>query len=958
MTNYDEELQYAEGGDTGEGTGDSIQPILDTERIYAVTLDRPDGNLQQRSEIIRTAIKQLKYESDYQRGALTLSSLGQFALTHYSTGPDLYGFTSTAELRIIPALVPNAGQSGGRQVNPPFTVPASVQLSGARVFVGSNSYIGVLGTNDLWVFADPNLTGQRGYSDGTDMNVLSTFSVGANNIDFTLAVNTGLSAGTVSILPVTGSPTRHISVQYGPSTTIGQLVTAINGDHAGGSTQSQGGGTWGIGEMIHVATTNPSGTTALVGGNEISCTSVQLQGSYDAEMHVVTEAQFAAFFGVTANQLREGETLVLAYPAGPVQDGGSGGRRQSLIDFPSTRLGAAGDNTGRLAGGAGFLVNGGLHPEQIPGAIPIGRLTQGRFVFIDGTVLIPGGTINTPGTALYLSQSAYDLADLASTSPAGALLVGFTGTESWNADLTTPPEELASVTVNAAINEIVGDLADQSTNVGGSRLIGSELSSGSSNAPATVGNSTFDLTAGSIREQLVILQADAVGRVKETGHMLHGASPIQKNFLLDTSFGGGVAFQEILNPIPNVFATTSGKLDFANVMLQPVTYTASTFGSGGALLLTEPVSYGGSPSTVLLTNHAVGSKGVTLEQYLPTGVNAQMTVNSTPVSPVMVQIVGATGGVNNSGYYLLNGTGSAGFVGSTGIFTLMQLNGSACDFSSTNFTGATITVYNTLVKGNDAAGNRVYGHQGGNGGASMVFLSLASSAIPLLTVYDNTSYALATGASVVVTPAHARFLIGQTVNGHSATRDTNNILIQVDHDLLNGQETGTPVDATLSHNHGATYSLLKVTPFSGTTTIAATIALNGSVAGTYTQTILSATQVAAGIDASHKIKALILNLFVTVVSSSSMAEAQHMDITFSSGVGGSSTHTLRAWYIQTSSSAITTYFNEQIMVDVTVGSNGPPPDVSFTITLTNPGTLFAAGSQMVVTGVGAYLDHL
>jgi hypothetical protein len=797
MANYDEELRFAQGGDTGEDDSNSIQPIADDERLWHVVLDRTPENLRLRTEILRTAVKQLKFESDYQRGGLTLASTGTFALTQHADG---YEVSSTAELRIVPPLVPNEFQSGGRKT----AFPSGANLAGARLFAGSNSYLGTLGVNDLWIFADPGQTGQRAYADGTDMNDLSVKSVGANDITFELAVDGGLGPGTVQFDVVDGVPTRHISVRYGDGTTLGQLRDAINNDRVGGSTQSQGGGTWGVGEMVRATTTVNPATTVLTGANLLSCAVTTLQGGYDAEVHVVTPAQLSTFFGVSANRLQDGECLVLAYPSGPVQSGGIGGRRQSLQDLPGARTGSPTDNTGRLAAGAGMLVNGGLHPEKIPGAIPIGRMIQTGFRFIDGTILLKGTALDTPGTSLSLGESIYTILRLAGSG--GASFIHYDGSSNWNPDLLVAPTNVPAGTVEAAIDAIVDDLASMVSFEAGTRRIGGEVITGS----ASTGNLAHTLNFGSLRQQLdemlnygasEIQSGGINSRVSEYGHRMKGHLPLEKVYSEAGGTGGAILTRTVLNTPSDVNGSTQ-KLDYESITLQPIAYD---LGGGATLTAAMPLDHGGGAgATQVRLTPITGTQLTTLTTVMKSALGVVDDAGA-PLYNAIVSIQGATGGTDNNGYYLVTAINSV-----SGVVSLLKLDGTAPNFSTTTFTAATMTFYNTAIKGNDQTGHRFRGYHFTVG--AMAVYGLPDSGAVVLRLYDPDNLAASGGfASMELTPNNAKFKVGQTVGGHSIEKDTNNILINADYVLLKGIEAGgagapAPVDASNSHHHGENYT--------------------------------------------------------------------------------------------------------------------------------------------------------
>ncbi len=803
MSNYDEKLRFENGGDTGENDDESIQPINDAERLYAPVLDRPPENLRKRSEIIKDAIENLNFLGDYDR-SIIYHSTGTFALKR--NVDTFFTIVSTQDLIIIPALVPNDRRSGGRIT----TFPDATSLSGARLFVGSNPYAGVLLTNDLWIFADPIATGQRNYPDGQDMNDLSVKSVGANDISVEIAMDALLAPGVIVFEEVSGVPTRHISIKYGDGTTIGQLVTAINNDKVGGSTQSQGGGTWGIGEMIRANTTTDPSITPLTGSDLITVTPTILQGSYDAEWHVVTSSQFNTFFATTDNRLREGEALVLAYPSGPVEIGGSGGRRQSLLDYPTARTGIVADNTGKLAAGAGMLVNAGLHPEQIPGAIPIGRMIDQEFVFAEGTVLQKNPTFTgIAGTPVRLGESIYSLATYSDSG--GAALIGYAGSGNWNPSLSVAPLNVPASDLEEALDTIVANLASNTSTTSGSRRIGAESIDGST-FPSP-GNTAVSLVSGSIMDQLTLLLYDNNHRVSEEGHRLHGFNPIEKVFSESpTAGGGGQRFRVQYNypPGTNGVLENGQFLDYADIKLQPLRFNI------GGFILTADVTFNLTGVGSANQLHLTGLTGADLTVVVGLFDNALFATDSfgDRYNPLIVQVHDVTGtATNGNGFYLIKQLSDPG-----GLLTLGTLDGVDADF--TGLTGGEVSFFNTLIEGNGSSGRKFVGFQftGDDIGA----LFFADDLHKVFTLHDNNTYSDTGQPSMILKTASCVFRSGMTFGSHNYERSTDRILIEDDFLLLNGIEKGgsgspAPVDATDSHHHGTYYNQYAICPPNGFT---------------------------------------------------------------------------------------------------------------------------------------------
>jgi hypothetical protein len=810
--NYDEEVRFDSGADDGENTNTSIQPISDDEVLVQAPLRRPTENVRVRMETVREILKELLFRTDYDTYPL-LSSSGQFTCTLVAGAPSTWTLAATSELVITPGRAPGYA-TGGR----PQTIGTRT-MRGARLFVGSLPYAGVLGVNDLHIYADPGTTGQRASHDGEDMDTLTVTSVGANDISVELAMDPALGVGVIIIDPVTGTPTRHISIRYADGVGLQALVSAINGDKVGGATQSQGGGTWGIGEMIQAGTSLvPPADVALTGLNIITITKTTLQGGYDAEAHVVTPAQLAAFFAVAGNPLQDGEGLAFAYAPGPVEVGGSGGRRQSILDFSTSRLGlGAADNSGRLAAGIGALFNTAVHPELVPGSIPIGRLLKSCFVFADGTVL-PAPAVPGAGPALYLGESGYTYAALASVATPGASLVGMTQSPNWYADGPPAPAFISAADLETWLDDLVTHLTAAAAGDSGSRRLGAEPVTGTSSS----GNSatTVSLVASSIRGQLdqILNKLDGGGnpiglnaRVSERGHVLHGLAPIEKDLEVEAAGGGGEVIRARTGAQLN--ASSSASVAAQNqgfTFVQPLQFSIA---AGRYLLATESVENPGglgAVNRIRMNGPDLATRRADLIAALPCGnplggLTGVTTWQAGLPGPVQYNIqhilchLTVPAATAFTGYYYLATIG----VGGNDVLALYYRTGSVVppDFTGVDFTGATITFFDTLTIGNDYCNQRIRAYHTGN--AAWLSLAQRNPAAAILETFHYDTVAGEPRRNIGITPGRALFL----VPGATATlvRDTENIPVTTDKALLDGNETGVVVDASTSHHHDGRY---------------------------------------------------------------------------------------------------------------------------------------------------------
>lgn len=787
MANFDQNVSLKQGSDTGQSDAQSIQPIGPAEVVWSGTSNRPLENLRERTETLRRYMQTTLYYLDYDR-ALLLRSNAAFTLTEPVAGQ--YELSMVGDdLWAYPSLTPGRN-SGGR-------------ARGGRVFIGGLPYAGTPLVNDLILTASAQYTGQRGYSDADAFSTANSLTLGANRITVDLLADGTLGTGVVAF-SVTETPKTKITIRYGTNggtTTLATLITAINADLS-----SQG--TYGVAAYLRASTTSASPATVsptpFVGGI--------VQGAYDAEAHQVTAAQMAAFFaategGVQVNRLREGEGLAIGYPKGPVEAGvpvPRGGRRQSLWDLPTDRVGGSTQNVSPTVGWS--LFSTGREPEKIPGAVPLGKILHGEFIFIDGTRVGVGETIR-------LSESRVMRASLASTifGAAGASLVGYDGSGFWNADASiTANPSVPAGTLDAGLDAIVAHLATSTTSNSGARRVGVESASGS----GSTGNRVLGRSPGSIRQALdAVLNtaptSTAAGgvnyRVSEDGHELKGLRPIHKDFSALTN--GAQRFSALLRPTGNLEYTRPGVVDFADLVLQPME-------SGGAsgLQAKEPVTLGSNASRLKLNAGDIATRFAAIWPKLPyfESRGLEDSGDRALIQLIFVKVQGLVSPTNTeNGLYIFERFTSD--TGPTrGEFILRKMDNTPADFSAvTNASAATASFLSALVTGGTDSNTKLAVHQP-PGLYPSVVLGMDSGTQPWLEV-------LCSLGSPAFTPGSGRTVLKGLVlygdrgvwhPGQADERDTNNILIRDDKTLLQGVETGAPVDATLNHHHGGTYHKL------------------------------------------------------------------------------------------------------------------------------------------------------
>jgi hypothetical protein len=783
MPFYDQLTNFAQGADNGQDTEESIQPLVGgVDTVSAHSLNRAVENLRKRIEVLRRGVDDLRYMADYDR-AIILDCAGTFQFVEADPIGDPGAMRLNLvgdDLRIMPALTPGL-HSGGR-------------ARGAKMFTNQAGnwvpYAGVLGVNDISLVASSQYTGQRGYADADNFATdVTGVSLGANRLRVQVVEDPALPGGTITAT-VSGHPAVNVTITVGSATptTVAQLVTWINSD-----TTSQG--SYGLANLFRASTTS-SGTAQVA-----PFTGGVFQGGYDAEMYKITPAILAAFFdamegGQYPNRLREGEGLAIAFTPGPVErgtPGAKGGRRQSLVDFPTSRTGTFVDNTAPSIGWN--LFNTGREPEKIPGSIPIGKMIGGVFVFIDGTII---------GSApLSLTESGRLLARLGSiTGQTGASLIGYGGSEPWHGDAaTTPNPSVPLGTVESAIDNIVKQLADDNTNNSGTRRIGSEALSGS----ASTLNQAHSVPAGSIRQTLLdLLNAPATdtdpgginARVSERGHVLKGKNPITKDLsVLSLPDAGGQRFGALMSGhitewlLPPLRAVRE---EFADIQLQPL---AVKFAGLDILLPIEPIAAGSAGNRFVLTGPSIATRYPVLMSILPSMVTYR---EANPLSTgftgcLIVGIYNISGAADGPGYYFFEKlTNSTTFE-----FQVRKLDGSVPDFSGATMTNAFAVFFQTFITGTNDAGIHERSFFLGEGQAKEV-IALGNDLAPWLEVYRANGSAA--GAPAIKTAVHtAKKSVWRPTE--PVPRDSDHILSQDDFNALRGIETGTPVDAGQLGNH-------------------------------------------------------------------------------------------------------------------------------------------------------------
>lgn len=772
MSFYDQLLRFFQSSDSGQDNSASIQPI-GNEKLVPDVLNRAVEHLRKRTERVRDSVETLLYLADYDRG-FVLRSDARFKF-HSETGGrySLQMVTGTEDdLWVYPALTPGR-TSGGRR-------------KGGVVFVNGLPYAGVYLTNDITFAVNADYVGHRGYADGKNYDGGGgnpAISLGANGVTLSLVADPAVAGGTITST-ISGSPKRNITITYGTqgsSTTIDQLISYVN-NH--GNTFS--GEIYGPSRFFRAsrdpATPGTAPPTAFANG--------VVRGSYDAEAHQVTAAQLAAFFAVTDNQLREGESLAIAYVPGPVETGISvpkGGRRQSLWDLPTDRAGTVVQNTTPSVGYN--LINTGFEPHKIPGAIPIGKVVEGEFIFVDGTRL---GLEKE--CLLGESTTVWDRLAAVAANLSGARSIGVEFSEYFHA-WTDDDNEVAghkrvgNTTLLATLNQFIEFYGRTTTDNSGTRRIGGEALTSTTTAQNAA--NLVNLTAGSLREQLASLLTSINRRVSENGHFMVGAAPIAKMFGAAGQPASGAMFlQSVLHDPANLMnLAPAGVHESASLSLQALVYANPADLSNDFLAANEEFSFSSADQLVASMS---GTRFGNVVAKLPI-VNDSLSGKTVPL--VYAKITGLSGAADaTDGWYYVSAynTGSK-------LLKFRKRDGTAPDFTSMSGT-VTVTLYSIVAVDNDWRFTRFHVFQFNGPGTSVnpwAVFGAADVNARMLDVF--TPNGGGSGAGTL----RARYYPDRIEFGTGGSLRTTRALLHVDdHAKLSGIATGTPVDATDNHHHG------------------------------------------------------------------------------------------------------------------------------------------------------------
>ncbi len=386
-------VDYSEGtgGDSGANDPTAIQPVLngvdavagaDPNVGYGGPYNRPAENLRQRTEALRGIGDDSLYLRDADRG-LVIAGPGKVTWPGSTTAGHSGIPTIDDTLYVLPLLTPGYAQT------PP--VPPVASAFGSLTLLKDDSSPGIT-----------VVSRRRSYEGGDKISVV-------------------VVPGDALAAAVSDTPARTITVTAPIGTALSSVITALNGLTADSPPAQLVTATLAGGAL---------GADLLLVGQDKQYVS----GNYDGEGHAIEPAALAAFFaGNPGSALAEGDTLCIQY-AMMVEDGGTGGRRQSIPENSNTAL------------ASGSFFNSRVDPSKLVNAIPICKVVNGALVFLNGFSVGLGASL-TPGA---MAASA----------------IQYAGGDPWTDGATNP-----ATTVEGQLDKIVDDLTTTTANHSGADKI-------------------------------------------------------------------------------------------------------------------------------------------------------------------------------------------------------------------------------------------------------------------------------------------------------------------------------------------------------------------------------------------------------------------------------------------------------------------------------------------------------
>lgn len=438
---------YKSTEDTGSALESAIQPIANGEALSADVLNRPLENLRNRTEVVRQAfdLQELLDRSD--RG-LTILSAPTTTVT-VSVASSKYSFSVNSDLVIGPIVSPAIlSGSSAPIVAKLVRVDPSVSPTGGAF----------------------SLTARR--PDGLGGYVARKVAEGAHNIFYriytepsvnTLAVTVEGALDPNSPDPEVGPVTIAIRAAANGSTTVGALVSALNG-HTG------------IQKLV-LATALSSQTESYIATpvapirlyeGEDTYAGQRCVGGVDDELIRIQSSTLSTFFGTDANKLLEGSFLV------------------ADVATPKARLTSSYPSSVTLRTIHPDATSDSRNLAKNPGTIPICKVLGGKVYFLNGRCFEAGTTDYLVGSKKADGTLRAELAS--QTAPAGETLVG--AAEKGTGGHLVLPQGWVSTQLST-----LATLGSESSGAGAALVGSAEISGSNLDVP-------FTLAAGTIRSQL------------------------------------------------------------------------------------------------------------------------------------------------------------------------------------------------------------------------------------------------------------------------------------------------------------------------------------------------------------------------------------------------------------------------------------------------------------------------
>ena len=328
-------VDFLTSTDSGENNNTSIQPITDGEKMNQTVLRRPDEALRKRTEVLRSAAVDSQFLQNADR-VLVIAGPGKVTWPGSTTALKTGIPVLSDVLWILPMLTPGFAQT--QPLPPVASAYGTLHLKRA-----SDNLNSILVTSQ-----------RRSYAAGDQINIV---------------VSAGGVYSCVLDVEDTGTYRRTIKIVATPITTLGDVITSLNGLTPPAPDNTQ---------LVTAALENG----ALSGNNILDTQARQfVSGNYDGEGHTITPANLASFFTSNPTEvLAEGDTLCAQFAM--LNDTAStGGRRQAIPENTNTTITAA------------MFFNSRVHPEKLVNSLPICKVINGALVFGTGAAIAAGDVL-------------------------------------------------------------------------------------------------------------------------------------------------------------------------------------------------------------------------------------------------------------------------------------------------------------------------------------------------------------------------------------------------------------------------------------------------------------------------------------------------------------------------------------------------------------------------------------